>query len=140
MEPRLVVILESEMRDQLFIPQVAKRVLELHQLDEEIMFRIESRRGHGTFEVKAEPLLDTQALQLRRALRQVQKQNQVEHDGRGENRVAAQKVDLDLHRIPKPAEDIDIVPTLFVITARRVIVNANLVREVAVQIWVEVRL
>ena len=37
---RLIVIFEPEVRDQLFAPQVSKSVLEFHQLDEDIVFRI----------------------------------------------------------------------------------------------------
>src|SRR5690242_10264416 len=98
------------------------------------MLGIEPGRGHWTLEVEAQPFLDAESLQFRSALRQVEEQHKVEHDGCGQNRVAAQEIDLYLHRIPKPAEDVDIIPTFFVITARRVIVNANLVREIAVQI------
>jgi beta-xylosidase len=82
----------------------AHRVLELHQLNEEVVLRIELRRGHRTFEIEVRPLLHARPP---RALREVEQQRQVEHDRRGQNRVAAEEVDLHLHRIAEPAEEID---------------------------------
>ena len=38
-----VVVLEPEVRDQLLAAQVAQRVLQLHQLDEEVVLRVEAR-------------------------------------------------------------------------------------------------
>ena len=64
------------------------------------------------------------------ALREVEEQYEIQHDRRRQNRIAAQEIDLDLHRIAEPSEDVDIVPTLFVITTRRVIVNANLMKDI----------
>ena len=54
--------------------------------------------------------------------------------------VAAQEIDLDLHGVAEPSEDVDVVPTLFVISARRVVVDADLVAEVAVKLGVQLRL
>ena len=120
--------------------EVAQRVFQLHQLDEEIMLGIQARGRHRRLEVEAQPLLNARVLQLRRALGEVQKQHQVEHNRRRENRVAAQEIDLDLHRIAEPAEDVDVIPALFVITARRVIVDAHLVIDILVKIGVELGL
>lgn len=47
-----VVVLESEMRDQFLAAQVAQRVLELHQLNEQIVFRVEPGRAHRTLEIE----------------------------------------------------------------------------------------
>ena len=74
------------------------------------------------------------------ALRQIEEQHQIEHDRRRQNRVAAQEIDLDLHRIAQPSEDIDVVPTFFVIAARRVIVDADLVVNLPVQLGIKLRL
>src|ERR1019366_7109385 len=104
------------------------------------MLGIQSGRRHRRFEVEAQPLLDADTAQLRRTLRQVEEEHEIEHDGGRENGVAAQKIDLDLHRIAEPTEDIDVVPTLFVITAWRVVVNADLVADVAVKLGIEFRL
>src|SRR5271170_7443047 len=71
-EPCLVVVFQSEMRDQLFALQVPQSVFQLHQLDEQIVLRIQSRRGHRRLEVEAQPLLNAQATQLGRALRKVE--------------------------------------------------------------------
>jgi len=70
------------------------------------------------------------------ALRQVGEQDEVECERRREDRVATEEVDLDLHRIPEPAEDVDVVPTFFVVSARRVVVDAHLVEDVAVQLGI----
>src|SRR5712692_3317482 len=133
----LVIIFESQVGDELFAAQVAQRVLELHQLDEQVVFRVEGRCAHGAFEIEGEPFLDDLARHLAAALRQVHEQNQVEHDRRRQDRVAAQKVNLDLHRVAEPAEDIEVVPAFLVVTARRVVVDTHLVVEVAVELGVE---
>src|SRR6266404_4407301 len=116
---------------------MAKRVLELHQLDEEIVLGIQTGRGHRALEVKRKPFLDPAHT---RALRKIHEQRKVEHDRRGEYRVAAQKVDLDLHRITQPAEDINVVPTLFVVATGRIIVDPHYVAEVFVERRVDLRL
>src|SRR5579864_5917289 len=109
-----------------------QRVLQLHELNKQIVLWIEARSRHGRLKVKAQPFLNPESLQLRAALRQIEEQDEIEHDGRGENRVAAQEVDLDLHGIAEPSEDVDVVPTLFVVTTRWVIVDAHLVVHIAV--------
>src|SRR5271166_7137268 len=101
------------------------------------MLRIKSRRSHRRLEVKTQPLLNAEPPQLRRALREVEEEHQIKHNRRSQNRIAAKEVDLDLHRITKPSEDIDVVPALFVVAARRVIVDANLVIHVAVQFGIK---
>src|SRR5438876_1855677 len=53
----LVVILLSQVRDQVLALHPAQRVLQLHELDENVMLRIKARRGHRRFEVEREPLL-----------------------------------------------------------------------------------
>src|SRR5262249_51556165 len=42
---RLVVVLGAEVRDQLFAAQVAERVLQLHELDEQVVLRVQAGRG-----------------------------------------------------------------------------------------------
>src|SRR6185436_8307011 len=119
---------------------MAQRVLQLHQLNKQIMLGIKSGSAHGRLKVEAQPLLDSQSAQLLAALRQVEKQHQIKHQGRGQNRVAAQEINLDLHGIAQPSEDIDVVPALFVIATRRVIIDANLVGELAVKLGIKLRL
>src|SRR5688500_7608244 len=53
-----VVVFAAQMRDELLAAQVAQRVLELHQLDEQIVLRVERRRMHRALEIEREPLLD----------------------------------------------------------------------------------
>src|SRR5688572_7492698 len=93
---RLVVVLPSKVSDELLTFQVAERVLQFHQLDEEIVLRIEPRRVHRALEVERQPLLDPVHPG---ALRQIEEERDVEHDRRSENAVAAQKIDLQLHRV-----------------------------------------
>src|SRR5438874_10486613 len=102
------------------------------------MLGIEARHGHRRLEVKAQPFLNTYATQLRGAFRQIEEEYEIQHNRRCENRITAEEIHLDLHGIAEPSKDVDIVPALFVVTARRVIVNANLVRELAIELRVKV--
>src|SRR5580704_3406184 len=101
------------------------------------MLRIESRRSHRGLEIKTQPLLNAKTTKLRATLRQVHEQNQVKHNGRGQNGIPTKKIHLDLHRVPEPAEDVDIVPALFVVAAGWVIVYADFMSEITVEIGVE---
>src|ERR1700735_3652122 len=103
-------------------------------LDEEVVLGIDAGRRVGVFEVKAEPLLDAEALQAWSPRCQVHEEDEVKREGRGEDGVAAEEIYLDLHGVTEPTEDIDIVPALFVITTWRVIVNADLVVDVLVEV------
>src|SRR5436190_6112048 len=140
MNTALIVVLQAKVRDQRFSLQVPQRVLQLHGLNEQVVFRTESGRRHRRLEIETEPLLDSYAAELVAALRQVQEQHQVEDNGRRQDRVPTEKIHLDLHRVSEPPEDIDVVPALFVVTARRVVINANLVIDLAVQRRVHLRL
>src|SRR5450631_2973396 len=112
---RLVVVLGAEVRDQLVALGVAQRVLQLHELDEQVVLRVQTLGGHRRLPVEAQPLLDpTHA----RAMREVHEQREIEDDRRGEDRVAAEEVDLDLHRIAEPTDDVDVVPAFLVVAAR----------------------
>ncbi len=51
------------MGDQVLAHDVAKRVLQLHGLDEEVVLGVDAGGAVGVLEVEAEPLLDAQALQ-----------------------------------------------------------------------------
>src|SRR5690242_5375387 len=119
---------------------MAMGVFELHRLNKQIVFRIKSGGRHWRLKVKAQPLLNADVLQLRGALSEVQKQHEIEDDRRRKNRITAEEIHLDLHRIVQPTEDINVVPTFFVITARRVIVDANLVKNIAVKLRVKLGL
>src|SRR5207237_10477984 len=132
----LVVILTAEMRDELFALEKPERVLELHQLDEQIVLRIHRRRVHRALEVERQPFLDAVHV---RALREIEEQRNVEDDRRREDAVAAQEVDLQLHRVAEPADEIDVVPSLLVVAARRLVVYPHDVAQVLVQAGISLR-
>src|SRR6476646_7570640 len=113
-KPALVVVLTAKVRDQFFALQVPQRVLQLHQLDEQIVLRIQAGCVNRALEVKRQPFLNAMHAG---AVRQVEEQRHVENDRRSENAVAAQKIDLQLHRIAEPADQIDVVPAFFVVAA-----------------------
>ncbi len=77
------------MGDQVGAHDVAKCVLQLHGLDEEIVLRVEPFARLRRLEVEAQPLLNADGLERRRALGQVEEEHQVERDGRGQDGVAA---------------------------------------------------
>ena len=68
------------------------------------------------------------------AVSEVHEQTQVKAQGGCQDRITAQEVDLDLHGITHPAKDVDIVPTLLIIIAGRIIVDAHFVIVVTVQV------
>src|SRR5579859_3344656 len=132
-----VVIFQAEVRDQRFAAHPAQRVFQFHQLNENVVLGIKPRRRHGRFEVEREPFLHAAHAG---ALRQVQEQHQVEHQRRRQYGIAAQEIDLALHRVAQPAEDVDVIPTLFGVAARRVIVDPDFVIDVLVKVGIEIRL
>src|ERR1700674_42669 len=115
-----------------------QRILQLHQLNKQIMLRIESRCSHRRLEVKTQPLLNAKPAKLRAALRQIHKQNQIKHNRRRQNKIPTKKIPtkkipLNLHRITKPPKYIDVVPAFFVVASWGVIVYSDFVGEVAVE-------
>jgi len=58
-----IVILEAKVRDQIYAHNVAQRVLELHRLDEQIVFRIQPRSRLWRLQVEAQPLLNSNRLE-----------------------------------------------------------------------------
>ena len=62
------------------------------------------------------------------------------HQGRGQNRIPAEEVDLDLHRIAEPSEDVDVVPALLGVAARRIVIDPHRVIQILVQLRIELRL
>src|SRR5271154_6120795 len=98
------------------------------------MLGIQLWGGHWRLEVKTQPLLNSsQAC----ALCEIQEQNQVEHNRRCQDRIPAKEIDFDLHRIAEPAEDVDVVPALFVVSARRIVVDADLVEHLSVKLGIQ---
>src|SRR5687767_15853907 len=106
-----IVVFETEVSDQVLATQMTERVLQFHELNENVVLRIEARGGLRRLEVEGQPFLDPFHSG---PLGEVQKKGEVEAQGCGKDRVAAEKVDLDLHRISEPAKDVDIVPAFFV--------------------------
>src|SRR5437870_4418455 len=92
---------------------------------------------HWTLEIKAQPFLDAAHPA---SLGKIKEKNKIQHDRGRENAVAAQEVDLDLHGITEPSIDVDVVPSFFIVSARRVVMDAHLVREILVKIRVQFRL
>src|SRR3954452_1851696 len=54
----LVVVLPAEVGDQFLTLQIAKGVLQLHQLNEQVVLRVQARRVDRALEVERQPLLD----------------------------------------------------------------------------------
>src|SRR5579864_355299 len=75
----LVVIFLAQVSDQVLAHHPAKRVLELHGLDKQVMLGIEFRRAHGRFEIEAEPFLNAAHAG---ALGEIEEKNQIEDDRR----------------------------------------------------------
>ena len=57
----------------------------------------------------------------------VAQQYEVEAEGSSKDRVAAEEVNLNLHGVAHPTEDIDVVPTFFVVVARGIVVDTYFV-------------
>src|ERR1035441_7372413 len=106
-----LVVIEAQVRNQVLPHDVAQRVLHLHRLDKQIVLRVDALGAVWRLEVEAQPLLDAQAAQARRTRGEVHEQAQIQRQRSCQNRVAAQEINLELHGIAEPAEDIDVVPT-----------------------------
>src|SRR5690242_4840938 len=104
-----VVILQTQVRDQVFAHDVAQGVLQFHRLNEQIVLWSETFRRLWRLEIKAQPLLDADGAQFWRSLGEVEEQHQVKGDWRGQDRIAAQEIQLDLHGIAEPSEDVDVI-------------------------------
>src|SRR5436190_22066307 len=72
----LIVIVETEVRNQVFASHPAQSILQLHQLNEQIMLRIEARSRHWAFKIEAQPLLYSAHSS---AVCQIQKQHKVQN-------------------------------------------------------------
>src|SRR5258708_2530012 len=125
------------MRDEIFGEQVAERVLQVHQLNKDVVFGIEGGSGHRRFEIERQPFLH--ALHAG-ALSEIEEKSQIQNNGRSQDRITAEEVNLDLHLVAEPTKNIDVVPAFFVIAARRIVVDAHNVRKILVELWIDVRL
>src|SRR5690625_6872588 len=88
-------------------------------------------------EVEGEPLLHPTHLG---PMGEVEEEGEVEGEGRGQDRVTAEEVDLDLHRGVHPPVDIEVVPALLIVTTGWVVVDPDLVVDIAAELWVELLL
>jgi hypothetical protein len=121
----------------LLTPQVTEAVLQLGQLNEEVVFRIQKWRTHRALEVKRQPLLNAAEPA---ALRQVQEEDQIKRYRSSQNAIATQEVDLDLHGIIESAKDVDVVLPFLVVSPGLVVMNMDLMVVGTVEILVEVGL
>src|SRR5205823_6150361 len=101
---RLIVIFQSQMRNQLLTPHPAQSIFQLHELDKNVVLGVNLGSVHRSLEIKRQPFLNAAHP---RALRQIHKQNDIEDQRRRQDRIPAQEIDLDLHRIAEPSENID---------------------------------
>ena len=79
---RLVVILQAQVGDELFAAQMAQGILQLHELGEEVMLRIEIGGTHGNQKIEREPFLDASVLQCAAALCHIEAEHDVEDESR----------------------------------------------------------
>jgi len=79
---------------------------------------------HRALEEEAQEALDAVTAV---ASSEVAQQNEVEAERSSEDRVAAEEVDLDLHGVAHPAEDVDVVPAFLVVVARGIVVDTYFV-------------
>ena len=125
------------MGDLVFAHHPAQRVLQLGELHEQVVFRVEARGNLRALVIERQPFLDAAEA---RALGEVHEEHEVEGERGGKDAVSTEEVDLDLHRIAEPTEDVDVVPAFLVVTTRRVVVDSHLVEHVAVQLGELLRL
>src|SRR5215813_4596358 len=97
------------------------------------MFRIELRRCLRRFEVERKPLLNSTHSAT---LSKIKEQCEIENDRRRQDRITTKEINLYLHRITQPAEDIDVVPTFLIVAAWRVIVDSDHMGKVFIKVRV----
>ncbi len=56
--------------------------------------------------------------------------------GSSKDAVTTEEVDLDLHGVTHPTEDVDVVPTLFIVATWWVVVDTYLVKDISIKVWV----
>ena len=101
------------------------------------MLRVDRGGVLRALEVEREPLLDAAHPG---PVGEVEEEREVEDERRGEDRIAAEEVDLQLHRVAHPAEEVDAVPALLVVATGRVVVDPHLVVSIAIEFGVEIGL
>src|ERR1700730_15758087 len=101
------------MGNQLLAHYVTQCVLQLHRLNKKVVLGIKAWSRHWRLEVETEPLLNPKAFQGACTLGEIHKEHQIQHQRSGQDRVTAQEIDLDLHRVAEPSKNVNVVPTLF---------------------------
>src|SRR4030095_5312326 len=101
-----IVVLHPEVRDHVFPPQKTEGILQFHQLNEQVMLRVESCSAHGTLEIETQPFLYSAHPA---ALRKVEEKYKVKDNRRGEDAISTEEIDFNLHRVAEPTIDIDVV-------------------------------
>ena len=64
----------------------------------------------------------------------VREQYEVEQERSSKNRVTTEEIDLYLHRITHPTENINVIPTFLIVVTRRVVIDTYLVVVIGVKI------
>ncbi len=118
------------MGNEFFAHDVAKCVFVFCFLNEEVVFWIKAFADFRALEEEGEPFLNAVETAT---LSKIHAQSDIESDRSGEDGVTAEEVDLDLHGVSEPAEDINIIPAFFGITARRIVFDANFMAVMAVK-------
>ena len=88
---------------------------------------------HGALEVERHPCLYTLAAG---SGCQVCAKHEIEHQRGGQDGVAAEEVNLDLHTVftAHPSEDVEVVPAFLVVAAGRIIVDADFMEDVGIEV------
>ena len=58
----------------------------------------------------------------------------VEQERCSENRVSAEEIDFDLHWIIHPSEDVNVVPSLLIVVAWRIIVDSYFMEIIGIKV------
>jgi len=113
-----------EMGDGFFVHNFSHGILELDMLDKDIMFGNHIGRMQWALEVERKPFLYSVEAN---SLSKVHQQHEIESNRSSKYGITAKEVDLNLHGITQPTKYVNIVPALFIIFTRWVIIDANFV-------------
>ena len=108
-------------------------VLQHSKLLEKVVYWLVAILVHRCLAIEGEPLLNA-----RKACTQshIGEEHEVERQRSCQDGVTAEEVDLDGHGIAHPTEEVDVVPSLLLIAARRIVVDAYLMVDVAIELGV----
>lgn len=86
---------------------------------------------HRTLQEETQETLDTKTSCT---CSQVTQQYKVQAQRSSKNRITAKEINLNLHWIPHPSEDINIIPTFFIIITRRIVIDTYFMIVVCIQV------